>query len=345
MDMQQKAHLFGSTDSCSALDLPVRLRRNRKAAWVRDIVRENTLRTSDLIVPMFVIEGEGERHAVPSMPQIERVSVDEAVADAQRAASLGIPALILFPYIAPSLRDARGSEAINPENIICRAIRAIKQAVPEIGIISDVALDPYTSHGHDGIMLDTHIVNDPTTAILARQALLHAQAGADVIAPSDMMDGRVREIRTLLDVNGYQDVSIMSYAAKYASAFYGPFRDAIGTNAVLTGDKRTYQMDPANSDEALRECALDLEEGADMLIVKPGMPYLDVLWRVKDAFRMPTIAYQVSGEYAMIHAAAQNGWLDLERTAYESLIAFKRAGADAIITYFAYKIADKIKNG
>jgi porphobilinogen synthase len=241
------------------------------------------------------------------------------------------------------LRDHDGTEALNPENLVCRAIRAIKQAVPEVGILCDVALDPYTSHGHDGLLRDGTIVNDETVAVLVRQALVEAEAGADIIAPSDMMDGRVAAIRSGLDTSGFTDVSIMAYAAKYASAFYGPFRDAVGSSATLTGDKRTYQMDPANTDEALREVGLDIEEGADMVMVKPGMPYLDVLARVKEHFRMPTFAYQVSGEYAMIMAAAQNGWLDGEKAMTESLIAFKRAGADGVLSYFAPRVAEKLK--
>jgi porphobilinogen synthase len=313
--------------------------------WVRQIVRENAVTTNDLIAPMFIMDGHAHREPVASMPGVERVSVDEAVADAQRAASLGIPALALFPYTDASLRDARGSEALNPENLICKALKAIKQAVPEIGVITDVALDPYTSHGHDGLMEGGTILNDESVDVLGRQAVLHAQAGADIVAPSDMMDGRVSAIRTQLDEAGCQDVSIMAYSAKYASAFYGPFRDAIGTKAALTGDKRTYQMDPANSDEALREAALDLDEGADMIMVKPGIAYLDVLYRLKSTYQVPTIAYQVSGEYAMIAAAGQNGWIDRDKVAMESLLAFKRAGADAIITYFALWAAEKLRRG
>ena len=327
------------------LGLTTRPRRNRKAEWSRRLMRENVLTANDLIWPLFVIEGERHRERVPSMPGVERLSIDEAVGEAERAASLGIPAIALFPYTDPALRDARGSEAQNPENIVCRALRAIKRAVPEIGIMSDVALDPYTSHGHDGLLDGAEVVNDATVDVLVRQALLHAEAGADMVAPSDMMDGRIGAIRKALDAAGRTDVQIISYAAKYASAFYGPFRDAIGTNAVLIGDKRTYQMDPANSDEALLEAALDLEEGADALIVKPGMPYLDIVARVKDAFQRPVFAYQVSGEYAMIEAAAANGWIDRDRAIFESLLAFKRAGADAVITYFAPFVAEKLKKG
>ncbi len=329
----------------ATLELPERPRRNRKAEWSRRLMRENILTANDLIWPLFLIEGERHREAIGSMPGVERLSVDEAVGEAERAASLGVPAIALFPYTDPMLRDARGSEAQNPENLVCRALRAIKRAVPEIGVMSDVALDPYTSHGHDGLLDGAEVINDATVDVLVRQALLHAQAGADMVAPSDMMDGRVGAIRKALDAAGRTDVQIVAYAAKYASAFYGPFRDAIGTNAVLVGDKRTYQMDPANTDEALLEAELDLAEGADMLIVKPGLPYLDVLWRVKEKFQRPTLAYQVSGEYSMIEAAAQNGWIDRDRAMMESLTAFKRAGADGVITYFAPTVAERLKKG
>ncbi len=264
---------------------------------------------------------------------------------ARRAVELSIPALALFPFTDPALRDPNGSEALNSENLVCRACRAIKAAVPQLGLITDVALDPYTSHGHDGVLEGEVILNDESVTILVEQALNQARAGADVIAPSDMMDGRVGAIRAALDAEGFHDVQIMAYAAKYASAFYGPFRDAIGTKAVLIGDKRTYQMDPANSDEALREVAADLEEGADMVMVKPGMPYLDIIRRVKDRFAAPTFAYQVSGEYAMIMAAARNGWLDGDKAMMESLLAFKRAGANGILTYFAPKAAEMLKTG
>jgi porphobilinogen synthase len=328
----------------AGLLLTHRPRRNRKAEWARRLVRENQLTADDLIWPIFVVDGAG-RQPVGSMPGVERLSIDEAVREAERAASLKIPALALFPYTDPALRDERGSEALNARNLVCSAARAIKAAVPEVGIVTDVALDPYTSHGHDGVMSGDVIVNDETVEILARQAVLQAEAGADVIAPSDMMDGRVAAIREALDQAGFADVQIMSYAAKYASAFYGPFRDAVGTNKTLVGDKRTYQMDPANSDEAMREVALDLDEGADMIMVKPGMPYLDIVRRVKDTFEVPTFAYQVSGEYAMIEAAARNGWLDGERAMMESLLAFKRAGADGILTYYAPRVAEKLKAG
>ncbi|WP_018320038.1 porphobilinogen synthase [Bradyrhizobium sp. WSM2793] len=326
-----------------ALDLTVRPRRNRKAEWARRMVRENVLTTDDLIWPLFLIDGTSKREQVASMPGVERLSVDQAVREAERAMKLTIPCLALFPYTEPSLRDEEGSEATNPNNLVCQAVRAIKKEFPEIGVLCDVALDPFTSHGHDGLISDGRILNDETVAVLVRQALVQAEAGCDIIAPSDMMDGRVAAIREGLDRTGLLDVQIMAYAAKYASAFYGPFRDAIGSAKTLTGDKRTYQMDSANTDEALREVELDITEGADMVMVKPGMPYLDVVRRVKDTFAMPTFAYQVSGEYAMIAAAANNGWLDGERAMMESLLAFKRAGADGVLSYFAPKAAEKLR--
>jgi porphobilinogen synthase len=326
------------------LDLTTRPRRNRKADWARRLVCENVLTSDDLIWPLFLVDGTSTRTPVASMPGVERLSVDEAVRDAERAAKLAIPCLALFPYTDHERRDDHGSEALNPDNLVCRAIRAIKKAVPEIGVLCDVALDPYTSHGHDGLLRDGTIVNDETVEVLVKQALVEAEAGCDIIAPSDMMDGRVGAIRAGLDQADFADVSIMAYAAKYASAFYGPFRDAVGSSATLTGDKRTYQMDPANSDEALREVELDILEGADMVMVKPGMPYLDILRRVNDAFGMPTFAYQVSGEYSMIMAAAQNGWLDGEKAMMESLIAFKRAGAAGVLSYFAPRVAEKLKS-
>ena len=328
-----------------ALDLTVRPRRNRKAEWARRMVRENVLTTDDLIWPLFLIDGDNKREQIASMPGVDRLSVDQAVREAERAMKLTIPCLALFPYTDPSLRDEEGSEATNPNNLVCQAVRAIKKEFPDIGILCDVALDPFTSHGHDGLISDGKILNDETVAVLVRQALVQAEAGCDIIAPSDMMDGRVAAIREGLDRSGLLDVQIMAYAAKYASAFYGPFRDAIGSAKTLTGDKRTYQMDSANADEALREVELDISEGADMVMVKPGMPYLDVVRRVKDTFAMPTFAYQVSGEYAMIKAAAQNGWLDGERAMLESLIAFKRAGADGVLTYFAPMVAEKLRKG
>ena len=324
------------------LDLQSRPRRNRKADWARRMVRENVLTTADLIWPLFIVEGTGVRIDVASMPGVQRMSVDGIVAEAERAAALGIPALALFPFTERDLRDPSGSEALNPDNLVCRACRAIKAAVPGIGIVTDVALDPYTSHGHDGLLHGDLILNDETVEVLVRQALNQAEAGADIIAPSDMMDGRVGAIRSGLDGAGFADVQIMAYAAKSASAFYGPFRDAVGTSATLKGDKRTYQMDPANGDEAMREVALDLDEGADMVMVKPGMPYLDIVRRVKETFAVPTFAYQVSGEFAMIHAAARNGWLDGDRAMMESLLAFKRAGADGVLTYFAPVVAEAL---
>lgn len=326
-----------------ALDLTVRPRRNRKAEWARRMVRENVLTTDDLIWPLFLIDGNNKREQVASMPGVERLSVDQAVREAERAMKLTIPCIALFPYTDPSLRDEDGSEATNPNNLVCQAVRAIKKEFPEIGVLCDVALDPFTSHGHDGLISDGKILNDETVAVLVRQALVQAEAGCDIIAPSDMMDGRVAAIREGLDRSGLLDVQIMAYAAKYASAFYGPFRDAIGSAKTLTGDKRTYQMDSANMDEALREVELDIAEGADMVMVKPGMPYLDVVRRVKDTFAMPTFAYQVSGEYAMIAAAANNGWLDGDRAMMESLLAFKRAGADGVLSYFAPKAAEKLR--
>jgi porphobilinogen synthase len=320
-----------------------RMRRNRRTDWSRRLVRESTLTVDDLIWPLFLIEGRDARTPVPSMPGVDRLSVDQAVRQAERAARRGIPAIALFPYTDPARRDETGSEAINPGNLVCSACRAIKAAVPELGLVTDVALDPYTSHGHDGLMVGEEIVNDPTVTQLIVQSLIQAEAGADVIAPSDMMDGRVGAIRRALDAKGFGHVQIMAYAAKYASAFYGPFRDAIGTSKTLVGDKRTYQMDPANGDEALREVELDIAEGADMIMVKPGLPYLDIVWRVKQAFGMPTFAYQVSGEYAMIRGAADNGWIDGERAMMESLIAFKRAGADGVLTYFAPIVAERLR--
>ena len=327
------------------LALPQRMRRNRKSEWTRRLVREHELTADDLIWPLFLVDGIGIRQPIAAMPGVERISIDIAVKEAERARALGLPVVALFPYTDPSLKDERGSEALNPHNLVCRACRAIKQAVPDIGLLTDVALDPYTSHGHDGLVKDGLVVNDASVAILARQALLQAEAGADIVAPSDMMDGRVGVIRQALDKAGLIHVQIMAYSAKYASAFYGPFREAVGSAGLLKGDKRTYQMDPANSDEALVEAELDLAEGADMIMVKPGMPYLDVLARLKARFGRPTFAYQVSGEYAMIMAAAQNGWIDGEKAMMESLMSFKRAGADGILTYFAPAAAALLKQG
>jgi porphobilinogen synthase len=314
-----------------------RLRRVRRHDWSRRLVRETQLSVDDLIWPLFVRDGNAAREPVPSMPGVERLSIDLAVEAVGDAVELGIPAVALFPATDPRLKSAECGEAVNPDNLVCRAVRAVKAAHGDkIGVICDVALDPYSNHGHDGLVHDGYVVNDETVAMLQQQAVVQAQAGCDVIAPSDMMDGRVGAVRRALDEAGFVDVQIMAYAAKYASAFYGPFRDAVGSAANLgTGDKRTYQMDPANSDEALREVALDLAEGADSVMVKPGMPYLDIVHRVKEAFGAPTFVYQVSGEYAMLSAAAANGWLDREKAMLESLTAFKRAGADGVLTYFA----------
>ncbi len=320
-----------------------RLRRNRKSAWARALVSENTLTAADLIWPIFVIDGKNKSEAIASMPGVFRYSVDLAVEKVREAAVLGIPLVALFPNTDPSLRNETGAEAINSNNLICRAVRAIKAAVPEIGVMCDVALDPYTSHGQDGLMVGDRIVNDSSLDMLVKQALVQADAGCDVLAPSDMMDGRIGAIRAALEKAGHQDVQIMAYSAKYASGFYGPFREAVGSGGLLKGDKRTYQMDPANTDEALREVALDLAEGADMVMVKPGMPYLDVVARVKTEFKVPTFAYQVSGEYAMIMAAVERGWLDPKKVIPESLLAFKRAGADGILTYFAVDVAKALK--
>ncbi|RMH51431.1 MAG: porphobilinogen synthase [Alphaproteobacteria bacterium] len=321
-----------------------RPRRLRRSGWIRDMVRETRLSPADLIWPVFVREGRGIEEPIPSMPGVSRVSVDLLPRLAEEALALGIPCLALFPQTDPALKTPDAAEALNPDNLVCRATRAVKTAVPGIGVMLDVALDPYNSDGHDGILRDGVIVNDETVALLCRQAVVQAGAGADILGPSDMMDGRVAAIRRALDEAGHADVAILSYAAKYASAFYGPFRDAIGSAGALKGDKKTYQMDPANSDEALREVAIDLSEGADMVMVKPGLPYLDICRRVKDAFGVPTFAYQVSGEYAMIEAAARNGWLDGERAMMESLIAFRRAGCDGILTYFAPRAARLLRD-
>src|SRR6202050_3972913 len=330
------------------LDLTHRPRRNRKAEWARRLVAEHVLTASDLIWPLFLVDGDRRRVPVTAMPGVDRLTVEEAVREAERAVNLKIPAIAFFPYTEAALKDAEGSEAFNEGNLVCRACRAIKREFPELGLVTDVALDPYTSHGHDGLVRETAsgqltILNDETVEVLVRQALNQARAGADVIAPSDMMDGRVGSIREALDAEGFLDVQIMAYAAKYASAFYGPFRDALGSSGALKGDKRTYQMDPANSDEALREVAPDLAEGADMVMVKPGMPYLDIVRRVVEAFAVPTFAYQVSGEYAMLMAAAQNGWIEEERAIIETLTAFKRAGADGVLTYFAPRAAGELR--
>jgi porphobilinogen synthase len=317
----------------------LRMRRLRRHDWSRRLVAETTLSASDFIWPIFVVDGENVRAPVPSMPGVDRLSPDLAAAAAEEAARLGIPVIALFPYTDAALKSEDGREATNANNLVCRAVRAIKKAVPQIGVLCDVALDPYTTHGHDGIFVGDDIGNDETVEILVRQALVQAEAGCDIIAPSDMMDGRVGAIRSALEARGFRNTMIMAYAAKYASAFYGPFRDAVGSSKALKGDKRTYQMDPSNGDEAMREVALDIAEGADMVMVKPGMPYLDLVRRVKDEFGMPTFVYQVSGEYSMLMAAIERGWLERDRVILESLMAFKRAGANGILTYFARNAA------
>ena len=321
-----------------------RLRRNRHDAWTRRLVAEHALSVDDLIWPIFVIEGSELTVPVDSMPGVSRVTLDRLEGHVAEAARLGVPAIALFPATPAEKKDAEGSESGNPENLMCSAARLLKKAYPETGLVGDVALDPYTDHGHDGVIRRGYVANDETLAVLTRQAVNQAQAGIDVIAPSDMMDGRVGAIRAGLDDAGLIHTRIMSYAAKYASAFYGPFRDALGSAKALHGDKKTYQMDPANSDEALREVAMDLEEGADMVMVKPGMPYLDIVRRVRDRFAVPTFAYQVSGEYAMLVAAMERGWLDRERGMMESLLAFKRAGANGVLTYFAVDAARHLQN-
>ena len=325
-----------------------RMRRNRRDAWTRRLNAENTLTVDDLIWPIFIREGTGQTSDVASMPGVVRVTLDRLAGHVEQAASLGIPAVALFPMTPPELKNAEGTEALNPDNLMCRAARLLKREFPGLGLVGDVALDPYTDHGHDGVIRETpvgdYVHNDDSVAILVTQAVNQAEAGIDVIAPSDMMDGRIGAIRAALDEAGLVDTRIMSYAAKYASAFYGPFRDAVGSGRALRGDKKTYQMDPANSDEALREVALDLAEGADMVMVKPGMPYLDIVRRVKDRFGVPTFAYQVSGEYAMIMAAVRNGWLEHERAMLESLLGFKRAGANGVLTYFAVEAARLLRS-
>ena len=320
----------------------LRLRRPRRADWSRRLSSEARLSTDDLIWAIVLKDGKKLREPIAAMPGVHRLSPDEAVNAAKEARDLGIPALALFPFTDAEGRTPEGEEATNPDNLMCRTARAIKAEVPDIGLMADVALDPYTDHGHDGLMKDGEILNDETVEILIKQSVVQAQAGFDIIAPSDMMDGRVGAIRKGLDEVGFQHVMIMAYAAKYASAFYGPYREAIGSSGVLKGDKRTYQMDPANTDEAIREVALDLAEGADSVMVKPGLPYLDIVARVKDEFGAPTFVFQVSGEYAQIKAAAQNGWIDGDKAMMESLLAFKRAGADGIITYFAAEAARKL---
>jgi len=315
------------------------MRRNRHDAWCRRLCAETRLDVDDLIWPVFVVEGENRREAVASMPGVERLSIDLMCEAVSAAADLGIPAVALFPSVDPSLKTPDAREAQNPDNLICRAVQSLKDVRADIGVITDVALDPYNSDGHDGLVQGGVIVNDATLDVLCEQALVQARAGCDIIAPSDMMDGRVAAIRAALDGDGFEHVRILSYAAKYASAFYGPFRDAVGSGGALKGDKKTYQMDPANSDEAIREVALDIQEGADMVMVKPGLPYLDIIRRIKDAFGIPTLAYNVSGEYAMLKAAGDAGSLDYELALMESLVAFRRAGADAVLTYAAIDAA------
>ena len=323
----------------------IRMRRNRTDAWTRRLVRETSLSADDLIWPLFVLDGQGVRQPVASMPGVDRLSQDLIVQAAREAVALGIPAIAVFPYTDVALKSPDAREAVNADNLVCRTVRAVKDAVgDQLGVICDVALDPYNSDGHDGLVQNGQVLNDETVEVLCRQSIVQARAGCDIIAPSDMMDGRIKAIRQALDSEGFAHVKIMSYAAKYASSFYGPFRDAVGSGGALKGDKNTYQMDPANSDEALHEVALDIAEGADMVMVKPGMPYLDIVRRIKDGFAMPTFVYQVSGEYAMIQAAANNGWLDGQAAMLESLMAFKRAGADGILTYFA-PTAAKLLNG
>jgi len=316
-----------------------RMRRMRRHEWSRRLMAESRLSVDDLVWPLFVVEGSGVRQDIASMPGVSRLSIDLLAEAAREAADFGIPAIAIFPSVDPSLKTPDAREAVNPGNLVCRAVRAVKKAVPQIGIVCDVALDPFNSDGHDGLVKDGYVLNDETVEALARMAVVQSEAGCDVVAPSDMMDGRIRALRVALDDAKLDHVQILSYAAKYASAFYGPFRDAVGSGSALKGDKKAYQMDAANTDEALREVALDLQEGADMVMVKPGLPYLDIVRRVKESFSVPTFAYQVSGEYAMMKAAAQNGWLDWERVMVESLLAFKRAGADAVFTYTALEVA------
>ena len=322
-----------------------RMRRMRSKDFSRRLMQENKLNVDDLIYPMFVIEGDNKREAVNSMPGVERVSIDQLLLEARQCFELGIPAIALFPVVADDKKSDDAAEAYNAEGLAQTAVRELKKALPELGVITDVALDPFTSHGQDGLIDDNgYVLNDETVAVLVKQALSHAEAGADIVAPSDMMDGRIGAIRQALEVQGFINTRILSYSAKYASSFYGPFRDAVGSASNLAGgNKYSYQMDPANSDEALHEVELDINEGADMFMVKPGMPYLDIVRRVKDTFAVPTYVYQVSGEYAMLKAAAQNGWLDEKNTVLESLLAFKRAGADGILTYYAKTVAQWLK--
>lgn len=320
-----------------------RLRRTRQLPWIRNMVRENSLSVHDLVWPIFLVDGRNERQPIASLPGVERYSIDIALQEIKHAVDLGIEAIALFPVTPADKKDNEGSEAVNPDNLVCRALQSIKQVFPHIGLICDVALDPYTSHGHDGVLIDGQIDNDASLDILVKQAVIQAQAGANVIAPSDMMDGRVGRIRQALEDENLTDVLILAYAAKYASGFYGPFRDAVQSAGFLKGDKKTYQMDPANRAEALHEVALDISEGADMVMVKPGLPYLDIMRDIKSAFQMPTFAYQVSGEYAMLKAAAANGWLNYETCILEMMMSFKRAGCDGVFTYAARDIAELLK--
>lgn len=331
--MQDKTHLVDDITGHR------RMRRNRKADWTRRLVQENRLTVDDLIWPVFVVPGSGIVDPIPAMPGVVRMSVDKLVEAAKEAADLGVPAIATFPNIEMELRDETGSNSLEANNLINQATMALKKHVPTIGVITDVALDPFTSHGHDGILRGGEIVNDETVEQVARAAVMQADAGSDIISPSEMMDGRIGAIRRALDAAGHQNVGIMSYATKFASAFYGPYREAISTGGLLKGDKKTYYIDPANGTEAIRDAALDVEEGADMLMVKPGLPYLDICWRMKEAFGLPTFAYQVSGEYSQIKAAAANGWIDGDRAMMETLLAFKRAGCDGILTYFAIEVA------
>lgn len=320
-----------------------RLRRLRQSGWIRNLTAESTLTPSDLIWSMVVHDGDEAKVPVAAMPGLNRLNVDEAAKAAKRASALGIPAIAIFPHINPAHKDEEGSESLNPDGLVSTVIKAMKDAAPNVGVICDVALDPFTTHGHDGLIDESgYVLNDETTAVLVEQALVQAEAGADVVAPSDMMDGRIGAIRAALEENGHSNTLILSYAAKYASGFYGPYREAIGSATALIGDKKTYQQNPANTDEALREVAMDIEEGADMVMVKPGLPYLDIVRRVSETFQIPTFAFQVSGEYAMIQAAAQNGWIDGDRVMMETLLSFKRAGASGIITYFAEAAAQNL---
>ncbi len=323
----------------------VRMRRNRRTAWLREMVAETNLGVSDLIWPVFVVDGKGVRDPVAPLPGVDRVSVDVLPDALGPAINLGIPGVAIFPYMDPALKTPGAEEAFNPENLVCQAVKAVKAAAPDIGVICDVALDPFNSDGHDGLVRDGRILNDETIEVLCKQSLVQAAAGCDVIAPSDMMDGRVGAIRDALDSGGFEDVAILAYSVKYASCFYGPFRDAVGSGGALTGDKKTYQMDPRNEAEGMREVQLDLDEGADMVMVKPGLPYLDMVAKVKKTFQVPTFAYHVSGEYAMWKAAAGNGWLDNDKAILEIMASFKRAGADGVLTYAAVEVAKLLKAG